>query len=344
VPEPEVATSQLPERAPSRARAFGLRADDELDGFPEPEWVIEGMLPAGGLGMLVGTPESGKTFFALDMALSVALGLPWHGRATQQGPVVYVAAEGIHSLKHRVAAWKHVHDVEARAGVYFVPRAVQLVDPEEISNLVSDIGGGIGGSQRLVVFDTLQRCMAGKDENSQIDAGAVIANLDWIRRMTDATCLLIHHPGVEGQRPRGSTVFMGAMDTAWLLRDDDGTRVLECKKQKDAPHFDDMRFVLQPVMQSCVVAHLEGPTSLTRGLTRNQRRCLETVRDVDTGTGVPSGVWLDASGLPRASFHRTVKQLVDAGYVSGGRRRNYGLSPTGLDVLSQVSQRLRKVS
>lgn len=327
-----------------RFRDFRIVADDQLDSMPEPDWLIDGMLPANGLGMIFGPPESAKTFLALDLSLAIASQETWHGRPLKDGGVLYIAAEGIQSLKRRVAAWKYVHDVEGPAGLFVLPGSVQLMDEDETSSLAAAISSRLAEPLVLIVFDTLQRCMAGGDENNQGDAGKVIGNLDFLRQVTGATCLLIHHPGTVSGRPRGSTVFMGAMDAVWELREDDGARILECKKMKDAPHFDPMRFALQPVLESCVMAVSSGLTLVSSRLTTNQRKCLETLRDIDDGDGVLKGEWCDASGLPKASFHRTVKQLRDAGYVNGARRGRFTLTETGTDRLSQVSPSLRKVS
>ena len=55
-------------------------------------------LPERSFTMMYGAPGTGKSFLAIDMALSVANGLPWHGYETKQGAVLYIAGEG-------VAAW-----------------------------------------------------------------------------------------------------------------------------------------------------------------------------------------------------------------------------------------------
>ena len=40
--------------------------------------------------ILYGPPGAGKSFVALDFALSVASGRAWHGHEVRQGPVLYV--------------------------------------------------------------------------------------------------------------------------------------------------------------------------------------------------------------------------------------------------------------
>jgi RecA-family ATPase len=88
---------------------FKLLSLDEIERLPPLEWLIEGLMPAGGLAVLYGAPKLGKSFLALDWALSVAAGRRWLGRNVRQGDVVYVYAEGVSGLKARVAAWAAEH-------------------------------------------------------------------------------------------------------------------------------------------------------------------------------------------------------------------------------------------
>src|SRR5262249_46295895 len=78
----------------------------DLDNLPDPEWLVDGLVGQNALVVLFGPPGVGKSFLALDLALSIATGRPWLGRKTTQGGVVYVYAEGTSELKHRAAAWR----------------------------------------------------------------------------------------------------------------------------------------------------------------------------------------------------------------------------------------------
>jgi hypothetical protein len=65
----------------------------ELLRLPPPEWLVENVLPAGGLIGLYGEPGSFKSFIAIDIAMSIATGLSWHGAEVRKGHVIYVAAK-----------------------------------------------------------------------------------------------------------------------------------------------------------------------------------------------------------------------------------------------------------
>ena len=58
-----------------------------------PQMIVDGLLPVG-LSTLAGSPKLGKSWLALELAYSVAQGIPFLGRPTAQGDVLYVDLEG----------------------------------------------------------------------------------------------------------------------------------------------------------------------------------------------------------------------------------------------------------
>jgi hypothetical protein len=51
-------------------------------------YLVKGWLDRGGASVVYGEPNSGKTFFALDLAFHIAARLPWHGvRVDGQGVI-----------------------------------------------------------------------------------------------------------------------------------------------------------------------------------------------------------------------------------------------------------------
>jgi hypothetical protein len=59
----------------------------------ETPWLVEGLLPQGGLSILAGKPKAGKSTLARCVTLAVARGNPVLGRVTNAGPVVYLGLE-----------------------------------------------------------------------------------------------------------------------------------------------------------------------------------------------------------------------------------------------------------
>ena len=56
------------------------------------EYIVEDILPTG-LTLLVGPSKIRKSWMSLDLSLSVAAGMPFLGRKTQKGGVLYLALE-----------------------------------------------------------------------------------------------------------------------------------------------------------------------------------------------------------------------------------------------------------
>lgn len=217
---------------------------EDLGNLPEPRWLIEGLFEQDGLVMLVGPPGSFKSFLAIDWALSLATGRPWNGHATKPSKVLYALGEGKANLLKRIQAWIHYNRLSNLERVllnanfratFDVP---QLAVPRSTKEFIEalDIEGF---KPNLFVIDTLARSYVGKDENGQLDSGIWVDSVDKLRQR-GMTVLVVHHTKKNtefGLKDRGSGVFMGAMDTAFILqRNPDGMKgyaKLYCTKQKD---------------------------------------------------------------------------------------------------------------
>ena len=199
---------------------FRLLTVADLYALPDPTWLIKDWLPAGALATLFGAWGSGKSFLALDWALSVATGVAWLGCPATPGTVLYVAAEAGLGLKPRVASWMTAHRVAEPDAVpiRFLREPVTLSAPEDTTALLAAIEAAVLPSvPRFVVLDTLARMSTGLDENKQADMGQ-----------------LIHHQPYSDMRMRGSSVLPAAMDTILALTKDGSALTLSVTKQKDA--------------------------------------------------------------------------------------------------------------
>jgi hypothetical protein len=207
--------------------------------FADPEFVIAGLVETESLAAIFGKPGSGKSFIALGMAASVASGTPYHGRAVMQGPVVYIAGEGHNGLRRRLTAWERHHGVSlADAPLHFSKRATSLLDPEAAGAVITAIDAVAqieGKPPRLVIVDTLARNFGAGDENSTKDMAAFVASLDSIKgRFPGCSVLLIHHSGHgEGDRARGSSVLLAALDAEFRTELVDGITTLQGTKSKE---------------------------------------------------------------------------------------------------------------
>lgn len=222
---------------------------DQISSLPEPEWLINKILPATAMTTIYGAPGAAKSFWSLDAALSVASGHPFHGAETRAGKVVYSLGEGLRGLKYRIEAWCLAHPTADRELIHenfrVIPKAVQLLDANEAAALVNTIEDY--GDVSLLIIDTLARALVGGDENSAGDVGRAIAVCDRVRDLCGAATLIVHHTSADGTKARGSTALPGASDAMLKMVKDDIQHVItvSCTKMKDGEPFKPMHYNLE---------------------------------------------------------------------------------------------------
>jgi KaiC/GvpD/RAD55 family RecA-like ATPase len=257
-----------------------LYSTAELLRLPPPEWLIHGIMPAGGLVGLYGQPGIGKSFLALDFAMCVAAGEPWHERKVKKGPVLYIAAEGGTGMGKRARAWTIDHDTKAKKiTVMWLLEPIPIYgDSNDVDRVMEKIVDEVQVHPRLVVIDTLARCFDG-NENEQEDMGRFVAGADRFRQEFDAAVIVVHHTRLDGDRERGNTAFRGAADTMLSVQERQGRLWLACNKQKDAEEFEEIELILHPVpeVESCVIwparsARVQAKTDVVVEILRANQR------------------------------------------------------------------------
>jgi KaiC/GvpD/RAD55 family RecA-like ATPase len=208
-------------------------------------WLAKHVIPAESLGMLYGASGTFKSFIALDCALHVVHGLPWLGRKTAQGAVVYIAAEGGSGLWSRVHAWHRTRNLRWQdAPFYVVPAAIDL---RADAWRIVEAAQALGISPALVVVDTLSQTFSG-EENSANEMAAYLRELGLrFRQIWSCAVLLVHHTGHNAtERPRGSSAIRANLDFLFgVFRDEkEMLATMTCEKQKDGDLFDDATFSL----------------------------------------------------------------------------------------------------
>lgn len=302
VPAGDIAEHDGEGAGPQKPRLFYLTFEEAarsaLENPPEP--LVEDWLDQGAMSVLYGDSNSGKTFVMLDVAHHIAGGRPWNGYAVKQGAVVYVAAEGGKLFGRRLAALEKAHG--GKAPIFVVPCPVDLLRPQgdlkPLIEMIAEIEAK-SGKVVLVVIDTLSRALAGGDENSSVDMGAFIKNMDRLRHAAQAHLAIVHHTGKDKAKGgRGWSGMRAAVDTEMEI--DEG--VLRATKQRDMEYGPALAFKLASVelghvgkrrITSAVVewrgefeADIEAAeaaaAAITRGLEKGTEYTLQEVRAVMT--------------------------------------------------------------
>lgn len=214
------------------------------------KWLVKKWVQEQALIMVHGPSGGGKTFVVLDWSLHMAAGIPdWQGHKVKAGPVVYLAGEGHHGLRSRVAAWKQHHSA-GPLDMWISKAGCDLNTPEGYSRVVEAIRA-LPHPPSLINVDTLHRFLSG-DENSSQDAKTMIDACANLMREFNCSVLLVHHTGVSDEaqhRARGSSAWKGALEIEISVIPPKGDAAMQIvqRKSKDAEEAEPIFASLQSV-------------------------------------------------------------------------------------------------
>jgi len=336
-----------------------LISADDFSAQPAPiKWLIKGWLQESGLSMVHGPSGGGKTFVVLDWCLHIASDLPlWAGMKVKHGEVVYLAGEGHHGLRGRVAAWKHSHGIN-KLNMWLSKAGVDLNTPAGYTKVKKSIDS-LSIRPKLIVVDTLHRFLSG-DENSAEDAKTMVDACAGLMRDYECSVLLVHHTGVSAEaqeRGRGSSSWKGALENEVSIVPAKNDKPIEiaARKAKDAempaPIFAQLSSVAIPgwfdedgeQVTNAVIAICDSPEKDDEvlkekaSLTSARRYFEAAVMAVGRPEGglpfISSDAWNGYSssrehasdGARRTALSNAKKDLLAANYIM---EKNGGFSPT----------------
>ena len=327
---------QEPSPVSYRERMLSLA---DLADLPAPTPIVHGLLDLDSVALVYGRRATYKSFLAVDWTSSVALGERWHGARVESAPVINVVAEGASGILQRYGAWQTEHaPLRQLAGpdrLLILPEAVNLMSPAAVGAF-AEAAAEMGA--KLIVIDTLARCMVGGDENSARDAGIAIEQLDVIRRRTGACVVVVHHTGKDlTAGGRGSSAFEAAVDTVLEIATVDDVMTIRCTKQKNHAEPNPIRLQLVARQDSAVLVSYR-PTSdvMPAGVLET----LAALSDIEVTGGVPATAWRLSSAKPEPTFFRHRKDLLALGLVSNvgtDKQPRYQVSDAGTLTLSEDS-------
>lgn len=313
---------------------------DQLAKLPPVEFVVPEVLPSRGLGFLYGPSGHGKSFVAVDLALSIAAGIAYAGRPTRQARVLYLAAEGASGFQKRTEAWR-AHNPHGDPGDAFMllPEAVNLADPSGLDTVILALIAEDHGAQ-LVIIDTLARAMTGADENSSKDMGVFIANAEAVARSVDGLTLVVHHTGKDATKGmRGSSAAFGGADVVIECGRIEDEITLKCAKAKDFEEFRAQRFKMTPRAGSIALQYDTGQHQAPVDDAK-LADLLRIIDALDDGSGVPGKLveleYQSGTGRGRTEYFEVKKQAVKRGTVRNlgpASRPRFSLTGAGFDVL-----------
>lgn len=180
------------------------------------DFVLPGLV-RGTVGAIIGPGGVGKSYWAMQLCLSIASGVDLTGLAPKVGRAIYFSAEDpeqIHAQRLRDMTRQAPSRVVLGQALdlrLLMNLGVDLMDAGWFDQLLGEAQG-----RELVVFDTLTR-FHNLDENSALDMKRLMAQLERLAENSGAAVLFLHHTskaaavaGLGGtqQAARGSSVLV----------------------------------------------------------------------------------------------------------------------------------------
>jgi hypothetical protein len=186
----------------------------------EPRWLIQGLWPADAYGVLAAQEKAGKTWAALDLAVSVATGQPWldHFACPSPGPVLVFLGEG-----GERATVRRIEAIATAKGIDPDQLADQLRLCFRVPRLAAaGAGGELAVIQEelqahpaaLVVLDPLYLAAAGASGSNLYDIGGVLQAIQGVCQHAGCALLVVTHWNKTGDG-RGAERISGAGPAAW---------------------------------------------------------------------------------------------------------------------------------
>lgn len=192
---------------------FPVRRACQLDTQPEEHrWLIEDLWADQAVGVLGGEPKCCKSYCALDVAVSVAAGVPCLGRypPAQTGRVLLYAAEDPqHVVRERLDGICRVSgvDFDALDVVVITAPSVRLDVDGDRQYLTATIEAVKPKLLILDPFVRLHRC----NENDVQEVAPMLSYLRNLQRRFHCAVLLVHHSR-KGGHSRGGQALRGSSE------------------------------------------------------------------------------------------------------------------------------------
>jgi hypothetical protein len=222
------------------SRSFRFERWEEIKFDFDEEYLVDGVLPKLGVGLLYGASQTFKSFVATHMGLCLALKRIWAGRQTKHATVLYLAAEGAAGLRKRKEGYIKAGHAPADGVDFMLLSAAPNLGTAsgDYEKLVAAIEAA-NIKPGLVVVDTVAKVIGGADENGA-GMAQFLVTAEALAQHFGCFVLAIHHTGwgEEAQsRPRGWSGLTAALDVQILCERKTGEMVatVTIQKLKDEP-------------------------------------------------------------------------------------------------------------
>lgn len=195
------------------APKFRRKSLQDLMAVPEPEWLIQGMIPKGGFIEFFGPKKSMKTFVLLHLAWCLTGGKDFGPyRAGRAYRTLYLLGEGGWPFfRHRALAldWS----VEQGENIEFLE--LPSFTSEDFEPFVQHL---LDDPPEVLILDTRQRATPGVSDNDEAGMKLFVERVDALRERVGVTVIEVHHTGHSNtDRGRGHSVIDASLDASFLV-------------------------------------------------------------------------------------------------------------------------------
>jgi hypothetical protein len=254
---------------------------DQLDTSP-PEWTVDEIIPRVGLGIVHGPSLSGKSLVIdNELALAVANGTDFFGRATVHGSVVVALGEGLYDagvrLEGRLARQLRdneemlaaIEDEEereaARAALPAYDSERMFIQTQSFAIPVNRDGTPSDSMRHalaqlrvipdleLLIIDAMSDFSGGLSISNDTSANRYVLGLKMLVRELDCVVLVINHNTSDEKKMIGAQRFFNASDFVIEVIPDDtapgepSSATLVCRKSKYGPPFEPLSYLVEPL-------------------------------------------------------------------------------------------------
>lgn len=236
----EVETRELFKGAFSSKFAGGF-AHDIIGRTVSRDWLLKGVVLARTFSLVLGAPGCGKSFLQLDYAMTAASAAvrteakpEWFGRRMKPCGVVYISAEGQEDFTFRIKSWLADRGLaDLRLPFFLIPTPIDMrSDTAQTDLLIGEVKAvsemcraEFGVPVEIVVVDTVNRALAGGNENASEVMGAFVSNCGRLKDQCEVAVIGVHHSTKNKDAPvgaRGHSSLHGASDCEIVVNGAEG--------------------------------------------------------------------------------------------------------------------------
>ena len=294
----------------AESKGFAWTYMDDLVTEPPEEtaFLVEGMLPSGGVSLWGAKPKVGKSVAVRNLAVCVARGEPFLGRVCHQGTVLVLCleekrAEVANHFRNMGATVEQIHvhvgaaPATSKEGLQALENAITLYQPT------------------LVIVDPVLKLVRVKDSSDYAELTRELEPVIELARKTGCHIAVTHHLGKQaregGDDVLGSTAIFGAVDTLVLFRRrSDNQRVLQTIQRYGT----DLGETVIPMDETGRIALGTAVADLKQAEVRE--RVLEVLGKLEVGESLDTKELREQTEMANTAVVHALKALMDEALVT----------------------------